>query len=532
MAAAVVLLIVLTVRRMIPVSNILCALATMAVVVVVTRMANGYLIEKGWGGGGEITIKMSLAPLTSWAGVRQALLTVAGQLFYAITTTFGLYLLGLGFMVFVAWRCLTQSSSAKDKRQAAFLAYCLACVLGVVVVASLSLTVFSEMSARAGNAPRPDFLITGRYQEGVLAVVVLMGLAFLFESRVQQELRLIVDICQNGVLVSVAVLSLVVVPQLRNLEYLLGLGPRINIFAAMGILRVLLRPDFALFAIFCLLMSWLVFYLSRRRTHLALVCVAGLFISTAGAELRTDLFGSQLALRRGLRGTGNGDNPTALGILLNKIPQAHEVGYDMATWDPLLYANYQLWSPEKDFIQFDSGSGQSPRSEVVIAGRKWHSTSGARYLVACEQLRDSCLFAPPELEKNVLPDSYKDVELEDSYDIGLASEGLYAEEGNSTFHYRWTDGNASIKVPPTGDAPPRQVEVKLAIPAKIVLKILVNGDILYDESVGPGEWSHSLSLPHLDPRKAIVIVLRSDTFVPGPSDQRTLGVQLLSLKLH
>jgi hypothetical protein len=160
------------------------------------------------------------------------------------------------------------------------------------------------------------------------------------------------------------------------------------------------------------------------------------------------------------------------------------------------------------------------------------STSGAYNLVGCERILDNCLFVARKFKMSVLLASYKDVELREASVPGLDTEGLYDEEGDAAFHYRWTNGNASIKVPSVAGLPPKRLDLGLHIPGSISVRILVNGAVLFAGILQPGEWRNSFPLPRLDSSNPIVIVLQSDTFVPGTSDRRSLGVKLVSLELH
>jgi hypothetical protein len=56
----------------------------------------------------------------------------------------------------------------------------------------------------------------------------------------------------------------------------------------------------------------------------------------------------------------------------------------MATWEPFLYSNSQLWLPQLEVLQFDSRLNQPPQADIFIAGKDWKQRSTSTYLMGCE----------------------------------------------------------------------------------------------------------------------------------------------------
>ena len=117
---------------------------------------------------------------------------------------------------------------------------------------------------------------------------------------------------------------------------------------------------------------------------------------------------------------------------------------------------------------------------------------------------------------------------------GLHGQGLSKKDTP----IRWTDGAAKLVVPLEKNRPPQALRVDLASTGHkgTELTVLLNGDVLFHESVPQGRWSKTFSLAGRSFNKPLTIELFSDTFVPaettkGSSDRRTLGVMVKAITL-
>ena len=117
---------------------------------------------------------------------------------------------------------------------------------------------------------------------------------------------------------------------------------------------------------------------------------------------------------------------------------------------------------------------------------------------------------------------------------GLHGQGLSKKDTP----IRWTDGAAKLVVPLDENRPPQALRVDLASTGHkgTELKVLLNGDVLFHESVPQGRWSKTFSLAGRSFNKPLTIELLSDTFIPretykGSNDRRTLGVLVRAVTL-
>lgn len=121
---------------------------------------------------------------------------------------------------------------------------------------------------------------------------------------------------------------------------------------------------------------------------------------------------------------------------------------------------------------------------------------------------------------------------------GVEEHGFYGSESSSNGPFRWTDGNARLKVPLRDGYRPRSIilEIGDAPPDGSDLVLLANGIEFYRESLVPPVGRVEVDLPteweggHLD------LEIRSGFFVPAEiagrgSDQRRLGLCLYGVTL-
>ena len=123
--------------------------------------------------------------------------------------------------------------------------------------------------------------------------------------------------------------------------------------------------------------------------------------------------------------------------------------------------------------------------------------------------------------------------------IGLAhaggldfGPGWWNPEGGRRRSWTWTSDDAELHVPPSDRA--RLLEMELGgpgLPAPTVLRIEdADGAVLYQATVSASFAPHQVPLP-ASPRST-ELHFRSETFSPGVSDKRRLGVAVSRLRLH
>lgn len=220
-------------------------------------------------------------------------------------------------------------------------------------------------------------------------------------------------------------------------------------------------------------------------------------------------------------------------MLLQKLGKSADiVSYDMSVWNPFFYSTYQLLAPER-FVQFRSEKGETPRSDLVIAGKKWKDAARLGYLfVDSESMIDNALWvnSPDLLNRAIGNKSFLGMELGSALVPGVLTEGVYGQECTGTDCMRWTDGHAKLSVSIGRNETASKISVHLLAFEKTKTRLLIDGAEREALEVGPGRTSRTLVLEPAASGRTLSIGIESATFVPGPGD-RTLGVQIRSIKV-
>ncbi len=119
--------------------------------------------------------------------------------------------------------------------------------------------------------------------------------------------------------------------------------------------------------------------------------------------------------------------------------------------------------------------------------------------------------------------------------LGVTQSGFHpAERGDGTF-LRWTNGDASLTIPINPRQPPRVLEVTVLMGSgtEQTLEIRANGCLLFSGPPTDEPAKKALDLSSCgDLGSTLTVTFVSDTFVPGPTDSRTLGVAIESVRLR
>jgi hypothetical protein len=119
--------------------------------------------------------------------------------------------------------------------------------------------------------------------------------------------------------------------------------------------------------------------------------------------------------------------------------------------------------------------------------------------------------------------------------LGVFHAGLHPPEWDDATLFRWTNGSGRLVVPiGQGQPPPRTLEVtvRMGRDAEQILEIRANRCLLFQGTLTePSRKMLDLS-PCGDLGTTLSVTFDSDTFVPGATDPRTLGVALSSVRLH
>lgn len=240
--------------------------------------------------------------------------------------------------------------------------------VALVMLSALVMLVVSVVSV-GGQGKRLDSFLYGRYLDGILAPLLVIGLlvAVGLRRRATRPRRGWVVI---GGLVGLAASAAVVVA--GRGQVVRGVVVADNVLAVHALFRASTTATslnlVVLAAAGALLLVWSV--LAWRRSLLlgALVVVAAFAPSTVVA---------QADLAHQSRGT------LAQQVVADTLVALHShwgatagcVGYDLVTNDAFSFVNDRLFDPEQRFVPFDSRHGGRPCSDEVVSGRRDLATS-------------------------------------------------------------------------------------------------------------------------------------------------------------
>ena len=115
--------------------------------------------------------------------------------------------------------------------------------------------------------------------------------------------------------------------------------------------------------------------------------------------------------------------------------------------------------------------------------------------------------------------------------LGFEESGFYLPERIEGAPGRWTNGEATLRVPLDPRRPPRLLELETMAPGRkgARLRVLANDTELWNGRVPPDAWSKTFSLADVPMNDLLLLELESDTFSPAEShpdspDTRSLGV--------
>ena len=119
--------------------------------------------------------------------------------------------------------------------------------------------------------------------------------------------------------------------------------------------------------------------------------------------------------------------------------------------------------------------------------------------------------------------------------LGVTQTGFYQAEWADPTFFRWTDGEASLTIPVDSRQPPRVLEVTVlwGTNTEQTLEIRANVCVVFSGLATGEPKKKTLDLSSCgDLGSTLTVTFVSDTFVPGPTDSRTLGVAIESVRLR
>jgi len=437
--------------------------------------------------------------------IKLILLALTGQILYLIQATFGLYVLGLVYLV---------RKLSSDRGVVAFL-------LSSHVAVLLGSAYFI---GRQLPLTRLDLLYLGRYNEGVLAPIMAAGLLLAWESRhwLQRAAAATVALTMAGVVflsryTEVSVWSLLT-GQLH-----------VNAIGLLGPAFLLPRREVELLCIASALVLIIYAAVAWYRPLAASLLVAALFATCAWAAYSN---GIVIPTRELTAFDTNAHTPARLDPILDRLPDG-DIGYDAASWDSFTFAQYQLYHPGLHFRVFDSRAGESPCCSLAIAGPRWNAPGFTA--VGTEIHSDDTLWvrAPGLVRQLAGLQSYIAMELGNRPIPGIVTGGIYPEERVDGDDFRWTNGHASITVPLRPGNPPSHLDLLIGAVAPTTATIRLNGAVIADQKLDAGSnpIKRRVSLPA--GAASLTLTIDSPTFIPPGAGAftRTLGVQIREFRI-
>lgn len=324
---------------------------------IANNLINKNLAAVGWSQVNSYAISKLWPALTSSGGLFLFFSGVGGQFLYLLIGTFGLFILGLHFLLgrlrISGWHTLREIF-ADDKRLSILF----------ILLSSFSLLAISWSTAPLGNWNgflRADHIIYGRYNDGFIIFYLIAGLLALTNHYSFRKYFYVLP------------LFLLAEPIGRAYDTIKSFNSAstFNIWAVAPFFYLLEAKSIVLAAVFSATVFLILITVAKRSYKFSLIIVATLFIYLS------------LINRQMLRDTRQHMYKVADFAMLKELKKESSIdklSFDMSftgkedpnwrTWYLSAYL-YQYYLPKIKFQQFYSESGDKPRGHYVISEATW-----------------------------------------------------------------------------------------------------------------------------------------------------------------
>lgn len=507
-------------------STSLVSLAVLVTVFLVTRCMNQHLLVLGWPGGREITAAIALAKLSSVMssqfGLKHFMLESVGQLLYLFSATYGLFPLGIIFVVryLASYKKLPWKQVVQDLRTHTLLFF---------LLTSAGVFMASNIFMLGGN--RGDHFIYGRYNEGVLALYIAFALLYIYQDHICK--RLIRSRFLAIIFVMVAFAVIVVAGRGWN-EILSAPMIFANIFGLYLPLSLLGQLNLAMVTAWMILCFTVLMWVFIKSYNIGLLLLAILFLSTS----------SYATINYLIPFDQNRSGTIELATLMSRTCNIDKISYDYKTADRLNFFYYQYLLPEVTIEKYSSARKQTPKSPVIMVGSLGEKLNLLKdYVLFGKNSSEFLLVKKSESESlihfNSPKFSFIGVTLGATRVDGVFEYGFHAQEYWQGTPVRWTAGDAILIIPlKEKTQPPFAVRFVIGTsnPEGTILKMEINGVELFSDHIPPGEWSRELPLTDIEISDKVVVFLHANTFTPADIsgecvDKRRLGVYIKAVEL-
>jgi hypothetical protein len=505
--AAVLVTAVAAVFRAISVRSALLTGLVLGAGVFGTRALTAYISSVNGGGTSKSAERMANT-MTRLDGIWAIVLEAFGQFWYLGVATAGLVVVGL-----VALVKLLLAPVGSGPRWASPRWLALAFTLLAAAVA------FGVSSAFLSNPRRVDHFIYGRYNECVLAPVLATGIWALVRAGKSWRAH-----AWNFGIVAACLLPLALVLVWARGDDWFGHKNLANIIAIIPLIRLVSGMHLVALSLVAI-GAYLLFSLGTRwRPWLGLGLVCAGFLAAAHNSFDTFMDMQKGRAKR--------------QVLFDRaatLPDLDKLSYDAAYLDPVTLFFGQYFLPKTEFVFFDSARGEEPPTNYVLGSQKWPRAKAlAPQLVAKDRAGFSLWSAKSCCKPLSAFSSNGAFGLTD----GVTVSGFYPVENWAIGSVRWTDGDAVITAPLGKDTfatASLYLDIASAGPLGSRLEVTANGKDLFDGKVIKGRSRMFLPLSTVPDADALIIHVRSSTFVPADggdsTDKRQLGVALRSIQV-
>ncbi|HEY1633492.1 MAG TPA: glycosyltransferase family 39 protein [Acidimicrobiales bacterium] len=273
---------------------------------------------------------------------------MSGSLLYLLVGTAGLFALGIWAVTKRAGAIVRGADGGPEFPVVIFIVVSL---IGVWLLASL-------VDAEGVGI---GYFINGRYDEGVLAPILLLGVLLATQLTTPTPKRPIMRMALTAI-ITIAVCAFIVAVARRGETHApivtietIGVDPVLR--ATHLSLNVVALAIAGVFTTVASLVAW------RRGFLYGVVVVVILFIPSAITSYGVLVGGSTT------RATQRVVPETLVELHQSFGVKPTCVAYDLATNDPFFFYNDRLFDPSDSFSPFDSGRRQRPCSDLVVSGR-------------------------------------------------------------------------------------------------------------------------------------------------------------------
>ena len=330
-----------------------------------------------------------LSAMTSPQGPGLFGLVMLGQLVYLVSSTFGLFLYGIGY--FVLGCSVNRAANAGRVDSAVPLERLLVRRDLIVFLLAVQVCVYIGSAAYVSTLEilnRADHVLMGRYNEPLLPVFIASGLLLLVEAGTLVRPRRMLVACA-ALCAAVSVAGTFVLAPAVNWQWLNGPIPRVNIFSFMPIYRALQVDNLgAILALSCAVAVLAALGGSWRWPAPVIYAIASIFVIEACFYTSKDISMLQSLAAH----DASGGSTTRIVPLLAASRIEGPVDVDTAAWNPVYFSLWQLFSGERQFRTFHGPAGMKAAGPLVIAEKDWRGARAGYRDVGCENDNSACLW--------------------------------------------------------------------------------------------------------------------------------------------